>query len=159
MKKTIVLCVAALLFFGGCAMFQKQQEVNTQPAAPLNQMFYSFSDVPVPRELEYVQDRSFVYETTGFKAGVLIFTGNIELQSLEVYFKANMARNGWTLVNTFRHGNILMNFVKGDRTCNIKMARASFNTEVEIWVGPGSREGMRQISPSSPASQPIPPAK
>jgi len=37
-----------------------------------------------------------------------------------------------------------LNFIKDDKTCNIKMTRSVFNTEVEIWVGPADRQGVQQ---------------
>ena len=143
MKKIVLLLFVAVIAMAGCQSLtgQQQQPVQTQAPMPqLNQAFYSFADVPVPRELEYVRDRSFVFEMPGFKAGVMVFSGNVDLVSLENYFKMNMAKNGWKNINIFRYKDIVMNYVKDERTCNIKMSRGSFATDVEIWVGPANKE-------------------
>lgn len=143
MKKIFILSFIMLLAFSGCALFQKGGTGSEGAAQPkqetLNQTFYGFPDIPVPKELAYVPEKSFVYENPAMKAGVMFLNGNVEMQSLENYFKINMAKNGWRYVNSFRYRDVVLNYQKEDRTCNIKMSRGSFQTEVEIWVGPAEK--------------------
>ncbi|MHB8109906.1 MAG: MlaA family lipoprotein [Syntrophorhabdaceae bacterium] len=141
MKKMIILCSVMSLLLMGCAYFQKQgtEAGDPAPAAKaqgFNQAFYGFPDVPIPKEVEIVNDRSFVYETPSFKAGVIVFSGNVEPASLENYFKINMSKNGWKYVNSFRYKDIVMNYVKENKTCNVKISRGAFQTELEVWIGP-----------------------
>ena len=140
MRPLALWAAAAVLFLSGCAAFRQQEPTQQTDQVQANQTYYGFTDVSVPQELELVRDRTFVYEAGTLKAGVLVFKGNVELSSLESYFKANMARSGWRLINTFRYKDVALNFAKEDRTCNIKMSRSSFTTEVEIWVGPTGKE-------------------
>jgi len=139
MKKFVILSCAMLLLCSGCALFQKNTTLGG-PSEPKkegpNQVFYGFPDVPVPQELSLVNDRSFVYETSVFKTGVLFLTGNVDIQSLENYFKINMPKNGWRYVNNIRYRNIVLNYVKDDKTCNIRISKDTFTADVEIWVGP-----------------------
>ena len=141
MKKIIILSCAMLLLCSGCAWFQRSTIAG--PAQPKqegpNQVFYGFPDVPIPQELSLVADRSFVYETSVFKTGVLFCTGNVEIQSLENYFKINMPKNGWKYVNNIRYRNIILNYVKDDKTCNIRISQDTFSVDAEIWVGPVER--------------------
>ena len=44
-----------------------------------NVVFYTFPDIPVPRELSFQREKSFVYETPTVKAGVLVLTGNVDV--------------------------------------------------------------------------------
>ncbi|MDD3846438.1 MAG: hypothetical protein PHC90_08755 [Syntrophorhabdaceae bacterium] len=146
MKKIMILCFALSLICAGCAAFQKQ---SSEPApAPksqgFNQAFYGFPDVPVPKEVEIVNERSFVYETPTFKAGVIVFSGNVDPSSVESYFKINMAKNGWRYINSFRYKDIVMNYAKDDKMCNIKISRGAFQTELEIWVGPADRGSLQK---------------
>jgi len=138
MRKTVIVCCIALLFFSGCALMQKDVKEDSPKSKQntVNQTFYGFPDIPVPTELEFVRNRSFVYETPNLKAGVMVLSGNVDLQSLENYFKVNMIKNGWKFVNSFKFSDITMNFTKEDKTCSIKMTKPAFNAEVEIWVGP-----------------------
>jgi len=148
---TIFLCLALLTALGGCAIFQPSRgnvDSNLQPRQESpNQVFYGFPDVPMPNEISIVNDRSFVYETSGLKSGVLYFSGNVEIQSLENYFKINMPKNGWRYLNSFRYKDILMNYTKEDRTCTIKISRGVITSDVEVWVG--------QIEKSGPQKAPI----
>ncbi len=142
MKKIFILSFIMLLTFSGCAMFKgsKTSEEAAQPRQEaLNQAFYGFPDIPVPKELTYVPENSFIYENPSMRAGVMFFNGNVEMQSLENYFKINMAKNGWRYINSFRYKDVVLNYQKEDKTCNIKMSRGTFQTEVEIWVGPAEK--------------------
>jgi len=141
MKKIIILSCVMLLLCSGCTFFRNltgQQNQPKQQEGP-NQAFYGFPDVPIPQELTIVNDKSFVYETPGLKAGILFLNGNVELQSLENYFKVNMPKNGWRYVNSFRYRDSILNYVKDDRTCNIRMSRGKFSSDVEIWIGPAEK--------------------
>ncbi len=151
MKKLIVICFALSLICVGCAAFQKQGTSDTQApskAQGFNQQFYGFPDVPVPKEVEIVNERSFVYETPSFKAGVVVFSGNVDPASLENYFKINMSKNGWRYINSFRYKDIVLNYMKDDKTCNIKISRGAFQTELEIWVGPADKGSMPKPGPT-----------
>ncbi len=151
MKKIVLMFCAISLFISGCANFQKlSKDEALQPGKnTLNQTFYGFPDIPLPTELNYVREKSFIYETANLRVGVMYLNGNVDLQSLENYFKINMIKNGWKFINSFKFKDVTMNFLKEDKTCNIKMAKDSFNSEVEIWVGPASSSPDRNIMPKA----------
>lgn len=150
MKKLVVLIIVGIIMVSsGCTWFRKTpQDTNTQQVQPkdekLNQVFYGFPDVPIPKELTYSNEKSFVFETPNLKAGIMFFYGDVDMQSLENYFRIYFVKHGWRFVNSYRYKDVILNFVKDDKTCNIKMTRAAFNTEVEIWVGPADRYSMGQ---------------
>jgi len=77
--------------------------------------------------------------------GVVVLNGNVDLDSLENYFKVNMVKNGWRFVNSFKFKDVTLNFVKDDKTCNIKMSRSVFSSDVEIWVGPADRASSERM--------------
>jgi hypothetical protein len=139
-----------LLFLGGCTYFQKSA-VTDQTAKPKtetpNAIFYTFPDIPVPKELTFVREKSFIYETPSMKAGVLLLSGNVDIGSLETYFKTNMAKNGWRFVNSYKYNDVILNFVKEDKASNIRATRDAFTTQVEIWVGPIERSGQQPMAP------------
>jgi hypothetical protein len=139
MKKWMVVFTAMLLFIVGCTT-SRQMTVQGQKTTAQNEVsdtaFYTFPDIPVPKELTFQRGKSFIYETPSVKAGVLVLSGNIDVGSLENYFKLNMAKNGWRFVNSYKYGDVILNFVKEDRASNIRVMKESFTTQVEIWVGP-----------------------
>jgi hypothetical protein len=140
MRKIVLVSCMMLLFFSGCTYFQKPVKDETPKTGQnaLNQTFYGFPDIPIPSELNLVREKSFIYETANLRVGVMYLNGNVDLQSLENYFKINMIKNGWKFINSFKFKDVALNFVKDDKTCNIKMVKDSFNAEVEVWVGPAS---------------------
>ena len=141
-KGTLLLAAMILMFVLGCAA--RQPAGQDQPAAAKgegpNVVFYTFPDIPVPKEMNLQREKSFIYETPSVKAGVLVLTGNIDVASLETYFKVNMAKNGWRFVNSYKYGDVILNFMKDDRSSSIRTSRDAFTTQVEIWVGPVDRQ-------------------
>jgi hypothetical protein len=47
-----------------------------------------------------------------------------------------MVKNGWRFVNSYQYKDLILNFVKEDKSSNIRATREAFTTQVEIWVGP-----------------------
>jgi len=140
MKKWVVLVLAVLLLSTGCATIkswtgQEEQPVPKTTDAP-NVTYYSFPDIPIPKELELSREKSFVYETSNVRTGVLVLTGNVDLNSLEQYFRTNMAKNGWRFINSFKYNTVILNYLKDDKASHIRISRETWKTVVEIWVGP-----------------------
>jgi len=139
MKRHAVLVLAVLLLLAGCSTWNKLTGQEEQPAtkseAP-NVTYYTFPDIPVPKELELVRDKSFVYETANVRTGLLVLKGNVDINSLEQYFRTNMAKNGWNFLNGFKYATVILNYTKESKAAHIRISRESFSTWVEIWVGP-----------------------
>lgn len=90
MKKVPVVFAAFLFLASGCAYFQKPAPPDqaTKPKTEVpNVVFYTFPDIPVPKELTLVREKSFIYETPSVKAGVLRLTGNIDIGSTRELFQ------------------------------------------------------------------------
>jgi len=127
----LTACSSAPKATDGSAAREKNDE-----KAPL---YYDFGDVLIPREMKLDAKSSFVYQTAGFTAGVLVFKGRAELKSLADFFGNNMAKDNWQAVSTFKSPRTLLLFQKETRWCVINITEGSFNTLVEIWVAPFTR--------------------
>ncbi len=141
-----------LLLCSGCGLFQRLTTLDAAPQPKQegpNQIFYGFPDVPTPRELSIISDRTFVYETSALKTGKLFLNGNVDLQSLENYYKINMPKNGWIYVNGFRFKDTILNYVKDNRICNIRISRGAVSSDLEIWVGPAEKGSIQKSNESS----------
>jgi hypothetical protein len=141
-KRTLLLIAMMMVTMAsGCSSFRNGEPANQAGSLKegLNAVFHTFSDIPVPKELSLVREKSFIYETPGMKVGVLLLSGNVDVASLENYFRVNMAKNGWRFVNSYKYNDMILNFVKDDRASNIRTTREMFTTQVEIWVGPVER--------------------
>jgi hypothetical protein len=147
-KSVIALLVVVFLAAGwmGCSTTVKERQQGqpvTGPTAQANAEWegmgkYYLDDVRVPSELNFQPDRSFVYETPNFKAGVLVFTKwRLDITSLIEFFTYNMEKDNWKLINSFRGKESFLNFTKPEKTCTVKMFDKWYGTTVvEIRVGP-----------------------
>ena len=99
-------------------------------------LYYDFDDVLVPRELKLNPKASFVYQTSGLTAGVLVFTSKVERSSLIQFFENNMAKDNWQVVSSFKSPRTLLVFQKENRWCVINVTDNKWDTLVEIGAAP-----------------------
>lgn len=138
--RSLVFLLVAVWLISGCSAFQKKEELGAQTGQEQTQedapLYYDFGDVPVPPELSLNTNASFIYQTSGFSAGVLVLKGAVELGSLIDFFENNMARDNWRAVSTFKSPRTLLLFQKESRWCVINITDDRYSTHVEIWVAP-----------------------
>jgi hypothetical protein len=58
-----------------------------------------FEDIPVPRGLTYVEDRSTIIESPSVKAARMLYRGRIEAMSLAGALRTTLESNGWRSVS------------------------------------------------------------
>jgi hypothetical protein len=114
---------------------KSEPDVTRRDLTP-SPLYYDFEDVLVPAELKVNKKKSFVYHATDFRAGVLVLTGHVEINSLVRFFENNMVKDNWRLVTSFRSPRTMMLFEKPNRDCIISITEKAFKVEVEIWVAP-----------------------
>jgi len=147
-KKSMIALLLLILLsvvWTGCSTTVKNRE-SGQPAGATSGVNtegegmgkYYFDDVIVPSELNYKPNKSFVYETPGFKAGILVFSKwRLDVDSLIDFFNYHMEKDNWKRVNSFRGKESILNFSKPGKTCTIKIVEKWYGTAVvEIRVGP-----------------------
>ncbi len=135
----IAAAVAGFMLVTGCSGARTRGEEPAESSVRERQnqpLYYDFGDILIPRELNVVKDSSFVFRTPGLSAGVLSMKGNVEVTSLITFFEANMAKDNWTPVSSFKSPRSMMLFQKENRWCVINITDQSFSTYVEIWVAP-----------------------
>ncbi len=101
--------------------------------------YYFFDDVLIPKELNYKPGNSFIYETTKFKAGTMVFSAWwVDTEPMVSFFTNYMEKDNWKLVNSFREKDeSILNFSKPEKTCTIKIAKNWYGSlEVVVRVGP-----------------------
>ena len=131
-----------LLVGTGCAGTQESPPSNegtdkrTIEATGPVPSYYDFTDILIPAELSLERKKSFVYSTASFTAGVLVFEGRVERESLVNFFTANMANDGWVLRSSFRYRRTILLFEKDERSCLVNVSESPLKTHVEIWVAP-----------------------
>ncbi len=148
-RRNAVIALWLLIVLGamlvGCATTVKQRQQGEPAGGTTGQVAseegmgkYYFDDVRVPSELNYQPNKSFIYETPGFKAGILVFTKwRLDVDSLIDFFNYQMERDNWKAVNSFKGKETILNFSKPEKTCTIKIVEKWYGTTVvEIRVGP-----------------------
>ncbi len=97
--------------------------------------YYDFDDVLVPKELEYDDAKSYIFETLQFRTGKLMFEGKVDALSVVDFFLNNMAKDNWRKNSSMKAGTSIIIFEKPNKSCLIKVTDVSSRTtEVEILV-------------------------
>ena len=97
--RTLALQVLVALFFTACTTTISQQpttleqprgEKQAKEVAPL---YYDFKDVPVPRQLDIINEKSFVFQTAESTVGRISLSGRLNAEFLIDFFSSRMPRN------------------------------------------------------------------
>lgn len=153
-KKLISVLVSMLavflLFMAGCSTVKSDRAITTSPAAVkkdkgTNPVYLDFSDVLIPGEMEVVPKLSFVHNTQGFNAGVLMLKGYVDTESLISFFQNNMAKDNWKMISFFKSPKTKMLFRKETRFSVISIKEETLYTYAEIWVSPSTGDDTRPL--------------
>jgi hypothetical protein len=135
--------IAIIIFVGGCSSLSQKEKSATAPSSKTESgipaLYYDFGDVLVPKELKVDKKSSFIYQTEGFSAGVLVLKGRIETNSLISFFETNMTKDNWNMISSFKSERTMLLFQKVHRWCVINITDETFNTYIEIWVAPTTK--------------------
>jgi hypothetical protein len=134
----IVVVVLGMTYMGCSSTIKERRGEPVKGEWRGSGKYYHFDDVLIPGELNYKQNKSFIYETPHFKAGVMILSKwRLDVGSLIDFFTYNMEKDNWKLVNSFRGKESVFTFSKPDKICTIKITEKWYGTtEVEIRLGP-----------------------
>ncbi|MFQ6111942.1 MAG: hypothetical protein ACE5LX_07940 [Nitrospinota bacterium] len=70
------------------------------------------------------------------RAGILVYKGSASYESVVQFFKDQMPKYGWNLVNSFERGEATLFYEKPGWSCVIMVARRTLETTAEIRIGP-----------------------
>ncbi len=121
MRKAL-LCTVTILLLAGCA---------TTPSRVLRS---EFEDIPVPKGLTYLEDRSTIIESPSVKAARLLYRGRIEITSLAAAMRTTLEANGWRSVSATTsapHGTTQV-YEKGGNSLQVKLWEGWYYTYVEL---------------------------
>lgn len=76
-------------------------------------------DIELPVELEWVRDKSMTIKTESFNGGIWHYEGRVEPLSLKDFVVNAMHNNKWKLVGESTSHDILLAFVKPNKTCMV----------------------------------------
>lgn len=143
-----VLALASLAALSGCAELglgggSSTQGASSDPFASstsssVEQPYRAneFSDILIPSEFSWDREKSMIVRTDSYVGGVLQYTGRVDITSAADFFTNNMPRNGWKLAGSTKYKNILLAFIKQNKTCTIVLSedKLLMRTEIAIYV-------------------------
>lgn len=148
-KLSAVFFIFALILYlpffllTSCAQMSPAQDESstgpsqTAPGSEVANVTYEFPDLPIPIELERVDDKTIMIKTSGFQGGVLVYKGRVTVVSLVEFFTKSMPKHGWVLNGTLNAKRSFLAFSKGGNShcfIQIREGQLGFKTEVQIWV-------------------------
>lgn len=144
MWKKLVLLAVALFFMAGCSGMKKEPEEGTvyEPVEQvpedeeINQKYYDFEDIPLPKEMKLNPDNSILFESRDIRAGMLSFSGRVDSESLFDYFQISMPDEGWRLISYIKYGTYILTFDKPEKLCIVRIIEKSFSSELQMWISP-----------------------
>ncbi len=121
-RRVLTGLTAAALLASACA---------TTPTRPTRS---EFQDIPVPKGLTYVPERSTVIESPVVKAARLVYKGRFELESLAVAMRSTLESSGWRHISSTTSSNPTTTQVyeKGGNSLQVVFWETWWNTYVEV---------------------------
>ena len=144
MVKSTALSLFFLLFFYGCAEWDLGLDAKNDgspPPPPVQETAYPFSDIPIPSGFSRDDSKSFIYESGSgtVKVAKIVFSGWENLEKVITFYENEMLNNGWTLVNSIKHKNYILNYEKEGWVTTVTLNSnwgLDGRTIIEIQAGP-----------------------
>ena len=134
-KILAVIGVVFLLSSVGCT---KKNNIIGSDAGGLPQLSNfadDIKDITLPVELVWDRKDSMVIKTESFRGGIFSYKGRAEVMSLKDYMVASMKDNKWRLVGETASKNIMLAFVKPNKTCMMVISEGMFGkTDLKLYV-------------------------
>lgn len=120
--RTLLICTISfysMFMLSSCS----SQSTAAPPAdiAPLPNSVSNFDDIELPSEMELNLKKSMSIKTESFRGGVLHYSGSVEITSLRDFIIASMRNKQWKLVGEASYENILLAFIKPNKTAMVKI--------------------------------------
>ncbi len=127
-----VLCMlaASILLLSGCSSLSPQTELPSGDGAlpPISGFADDIQDIVIPTDMEWNRAKSMTIKTESFRGGLWHYSGKLEIVSLKDFMVSSMQDNKWKLVGEASSKDIMLAFVKPNKTCMMVLTDKSFNT-------------------------------
>ncbi len=137
----LLVAVLGATLAAGCTYFRPKRT-----SAIAQQPNYRFEDLPTPEKLSLDPDESFIFESPSVRAGILVYKGSLGYEPTVQFFRDEMPKYGWSLINSFERGETSLTYEKPGWSCIIVVSRFALETRAEIRIGPkegGPRAGRK----------------
>jgi hypothetical protein len=118
-KVLVFLGLVLSLTLSGC-IATKQQGGNDVTGLPQVAGFADdIKDISMPPELKWNRKGSLGIKTESFRGGIWKYSGRVEILSLKDFMISSMQANNWKLAGETTSKEIMLAFVKPNKTCMI----------------------------------------
>ena len=145
MNWLVFLSMFFMLFMNGCASQQGSLSSTDAGGLPQASNFADdIKDITLPTELIWDRKYSMVIKTESFRGGIFTYRGRVETMSLKDYMVASMQDNKWRLVGETASKDIMLAFVKPNKTCMMTISDGVLGkTELKLYVAIDKTSGGR----------------
>ena len=137
MMRQLLAMIGLMLFLltSGCTKGNNIIGSDNSGMPAMSNFADDIKDITLPTELTWDRKDSMVIKTESFRGGIFSYKGKAEIMSLKDYMVASMKDNKWRLVGETASKNIMLAFVKPNKTCMIVIAEGMFSkTELKLYV-------------------------
>ena len=145
--KKIVYLLSLIVIIGGCTLVttgpavkkkappEKKAKTTNIKAKEVPEK-YRISDLPVPDNYRFDEDKSFIFETETLRTGILVYNGGRKISEVIEFYKEEMPKYGWSLINIFQHKNATMLYEKEDWICEIRLEGSWSSNKLYLTIAP-----------------------
>lgn len=114
-----LIAFCSFFILNGCA----QQSAAPPPAdiEPMSNSVGNFEDILLPSEMKWVSKKSIAIKTESFRGGIMEYKGKVEINSLKDFLVTSMANNQWKLVGEASSADVMIAFIKPNKTCMVTL--------------------------------------
>jgi len=154
MKWFVLLGVALLLISAGCASNKSMVGSDAAGLPQISNFADDIKDITLPTELAWDRKNSMVIKTESFRGGIFTYKGRVEMMSLKDYMVASMQDNKWRLVGETASKDIMLAFVKPNKTCMMVISEGVLGkTDLKLYVAIDKTGGANASASSNSFSQ------
>ncbi|RUM36303.1 MAG: hypothetical protein DSY50_02755 [Desulfobulbus sp.] len=120
-RSLVFILIALPLLLTGCAdnsFFPKTSAPTADGALPPVSGFADdIQDIVIPADMRWDRDKSMTIKTESFRGGLWQYSGRLEIISVKDFMISSMQDNKWKLVGEAASKDIMLAFVKPNKTC------------------------------------------
>jgi len=132
---TILLLAMAMVPMTGCSKKSTVPSMDETGLPTVSSFAGDLQDIELPTELEWDREKSMTIKTESFNGGIWQYAGRVDALSLKDYIISAMHNNKWKLVGESTARDILLAFVKPNKTCMMVIADSKIGkTKLTLYV-------------------------
>ena len=136
-KKTNSTILVLLIFLCGCQTYPVRIDEKGSTLATASSV--RFDDLPIPENFYYLPDKSFIFEYSDSRVGILKYGGKATPHAIINFFKETMPQAGWKQISIIEGGSSVMYYSTEAETCMISIEYAPKEVFVTFTVSPNDQ--------------------